>query len=202
MTLKIQGVIKIKSTDVTTITAVWGAVTGSLSLLWNIYSKKLEKPRLKVQLSKRFQSFICPPQLFYDKSTNFSQPLGVINVLLINKGAGLESIHNIVYYNAKYKKWFPICQDDFYIKRMDEEIGNGVTLFHELPVGKQIELPLDLQGYQSQEYKFFITLPKNVVANKKLKFKFLTSQRKYRFSFRIQSLDHILPGWRKYKIAE
>lgn len=202
MTLKIQGVIKIKSTDVTTITAVWGAVTGSLSLLWNIYSKKLEKPRLKVQLSKRFQSFICPPQLFYDRSSEFSQPLGVINVLLINKGAGLESVHNILYYNDKYKKWFPVCRDDFYIKRMDEENGNGTTSFYKLPVGQQVKLPLDLQGYQSQEYKFFIMLPKNVIANKKLKVKFLTSQGKYHFSFRIQSLDHILPDWRKYKIAE
>lgn len=85
---------------------------------------------------------------------------------------------------------------------MDEENGNGTTSFYKLPVGQQVKLPLDLQGYQSQEYKFFIMLPKNVIANKKLKVKFLTSQGKYHFSFRIQSLDHILPDWRKYKIAE
>lgn len=191
-----------KSTDITTITAIWGAVTGSLSLLWNIYSKKLEKPHLKVQLSRRFQSFICPPQLFDDKSISFSQPLGVVNVLLINKGAGLESIHNIMYYDDQYKKWFPVCKDDFYIKRMNEENGNGTIAFHELPVGQPTKLPLDLQGYQSQEHKFFIILPKNIVANKKLKFKFLTSQKEYRFSFRIQSLDHILPDWKKYTIVE
>lgn len=189
-------------TIITTITAVWGAITGTISLVWNFYFKSKETSHLKISLSKHFATFISPPELIYVQSTTFNQPIGVINVLLVNKGAKLESIHDIRYYNKTYKKWFPVSLENFFIKSMSEQIKKNVTAYHTLSVSKQTKLPLNLDGYESQEHKFLIFLPKEFKDNTKIKLMFVTSRKKYRFSFQIQSLDHILPDWKKYKIAE
>ncbi|MCM1234597.1 MAG: hypothetical protein NC489_31230 [Ruminococcus flavefaciens] len=187
--------------NITTITAVWGAVTGSLSLLWNIYSKKLEKPHLKVQLSKRFTSFICPPDLIYLPGWMIKENVLVVNFLLKNTGNQPESITAITYYDYQMHKWLPIETKDFHIKRLNEKHSDGSITFHELPVGSKLSFPFDIQGNQSLEKKLFVYLNEEEAKQTKFKFCFETTNHNYHFSFQIQPLDHILPDWKRYTIS-
>ncbi|HJF54440.1 MAG TPA: hypothetical protein K8W06_04750 [Limosilactobacillus coleohominis] len=175
--------------SITTATAIWGAITGSLSLAWNIYSKKLEKPHLKVRLSDRYCSLIGPPdriKIKYESNDKF--PFIAICVRISNTGNQPETIYGIKFYSQEYKRWIPVRLTDFYLESNYKKISENESIEYPFPVSKKINLPFEIKGHQTVERKFFVLVNKSYLKSNIFKFKFETTDKIYRKAFRISHI--------------
>ena len=183
----------------TTLAAIWGAVTGTASLVWNIYKDKKEGPHLLIELSDRNKSFICPPSLVEARGWRFDEPVYVINLLIENNGNKQESITNIKYFDEKYKQWIPTRLDKFSIRDISYPANSaGVFIQHSFPVGKNINLPFIVKAHEAQECEMFIPIISKYQDGAKVRFE--TTTRLYTKHFYIPRIDQIVPDYQKYNV--
>lgn len=194
----------------TTIIAIWGAATGSISLFMKYLDFRKTKPRLRIELSESFHSFVVPSNylkihgLTYD-SDSYS---AVISLKIENNSRQPVTINKLEY---KYHyingiKWcdVQICQFDLKIFEKEKGVDSQerkISTRVSLPLAPMVKLPIRLDAYDSISFKFYTPfLDKNFIQDGcfKSELKIHTPSKIHHINLSVPEIHQIVPNLDTY----
>lgn len=189
----------------TTIIAIWGAITGSISLVMKYLDFRKTKPRLKIELSETYKSFIVPGDYLDVRGTNYGSEWysAAISLKIENNSRQPVTVNKIEYkytYGEKSVRWNDVQFTPFSLKSFTKSDGLVLTRLR-LPLAKSIELPVRIEAYDAISFEFFAPfIDEKLIQNGhfKINLKIHTPAKEHHVTFSVPEIHQIVPNLDTY----